>query len=141
MDLTRPVGSQDSKRTKALGETNEIVKGKSMLVMDLTRPVVDKNQHSSAPVVDLTEEDFDKEIEKIKREIDKKKKGLSQKKAASKDKEMIDDEIEKRHERLLHFSIHRFVLSDPGKLGLTMATWPNAKIMKIKGVVPDMTGM
>ena len=76
-----------------------------MNMVDLTRPVVDNNQHSSAPVVDLTEEHFNRAMEKIKREIDRRNDGLSPKKAASKDKEMIEDEMKKRHERSSQYSV------------------------------------
>jgi hypothetical protein len=124
---------QDSKRSKASDKRKEIVKRKRAPVMDLTRPMVDNNQHSSAPVVvDLTEEHFDRAMEKIKREIDRRNDGSSPKKAGSKDKEMIKDELKKRHETSSQYSVHRFVVSDPGKLGLLTERGSKSPIMKIK---------
>jgi hypothetical protein len=131
----------DSKRSKASGNKKEMMKSKSTDKNTKAGEVVDlTDEHLT--VVDLTdehltEEDFDKPMEKIRRELARRKAGLSSKKPASEDKEKIEEEMKKRHETSSQYSVHRYVFSDPGKIGLKQALLPRSKILKVSTVHTD----
>jgi hypothetical protein len=117
----------DSKRSKASGNRKEMVKSKSTDKRTKAVPVVDltdEHRTKAGQVVDLTEEHFNRPMENIRRELDRRKAGLSPKKAASEDKEMIEEEMKMRHEKSSQYSLHRYVLSDPGILGLKTTRLP-----------------
>ena len=121
----------DSKRSKASGNKKEMMKSKSTDKKTKAGPVVDLTDEH------LTEENFDKPMEKIRRELATRKAGLSPKKPVSEDKEMIDEEMKKRHERSSQYSVHRYVLSDPGIIGLKQTLLPLSKILKVSTVDTD----
>ena len=90
---------------------------------------------------------IDKYLEKIRHELDTRKRGKSQQKAASKKK--IDDDIERKqitvdarekddhlNERP-HFSVHRFIISDTGIIGIKIVTLTKSKRIKMGTVFPD----
>ena len=84
---------------------------------------------------------IDKYLVKIRHELDTRKRGKSQQKAVSKEK--IDDNIKWKQIKVAatakddnlnekpHYSVHRFIISNTGTIGIKIFTMKTSKIIKI----------